>query len=111
MQKFLLQEDDTLEFYVIDEEEHRWRVTAPNGEKIASSTEAYSSMANAKVNFNRDRSHDTVELYQDKAGDWRWRARACHGDIVAASGEGYFQKSSAIANLLRCGYLKSQIIS
>lgn len=109
MSSFNLKDSDTLEFYTDNSGEHRWRVTASNGEKIAAATEGYSSKANAESNFNRDRSNDSVEVYTDKAGEYRWRARSSNGNIVAATTEGYSSKSSALNNLERNGYSQSQI--
>jgi|GEM_PF-586360 len=109
MSTFNLKDSDTLEFYTDNSGEHRWRVTASNGEKIAAATEGYSSKQGAQDNFERNRSNDSVEVYTDKAGKFRWRARASNGNIVAATTEGYSSKASALSNLERNGYSQSQI--
>jgi len=43
--------DNAVEFYIDKAGEHRWRVTAKNGNIVAASTEGYSNRVDAEKNF------------------------------------------------------------
>lgn len=44
---------DNVDFYRDEAGEHRWRITAPNGNRIAAATEGYARKVGALRNFAR----------------------------------------------------------
>jgi uncharacterized protein YegP (UPF0339 family) len=62
----------SIEFYVDEAEEHRWRLRGANGEIIGASTEGFSSLAGAEVNaelvgealglFSLQKAHGTLDV-------------------------------------------------
>ena len=77
---------------------HRWRLIATNGRKVATSGESFYSESNAKSaaqNFKSKCSQWTYEVYADTAGNYRWRAKSGNGQTVASSGESFSSQSSA----------------
>lgn len=45
---------DKWEFYTDNKDEHRWRQTASNGEKVGASSEGYSGKADCEENAKRN---------------------------------------------------------
>lgn len=65
-----------LDFYEDDQGEHRWKLTAENGERVANSGEGFADLRNAELNY---------ELFMNNASlAWgayhqRKRQEAAHG--------------------------------
>jgi uncharacterized protein YegP (UPF0339 family) len=89
--KFEIYEDKAKEF--------RWRLSAANGEILATAGQGYKAKADCIDGVQRikkDVGTDKLkfEVYEDKAMEHRWRLKAANGQIVAASSEGYAAKAS-----------------
>lgn len=108
MGKFIIKKTPTGEF--------NFHLFASNGEKVAVSSEIYTTKANCKngiesvianapLCIKEDRIEDQTlqvpeyktcpkfEIYFDKAGMYRYRLRATNGEIIAICEEGYASKN------------------
>lgn len=77
---------------------YRWRLIAGNGQKVASSGEAFASKSNATraaEGFKAGAKTYHYETYADASGSYRWRAKAGNGEKVASSGESFASQSNA----------------
>ena len=98
--------DADFEIYEDNRDEYRWRLTASNGEIVATSGEGYASESGAEDAVDRvkrlapdadalDVGQAAFEVYEDAAEEWRWRLRHRNGNVIADSGEGYTERNKA----------------
>jgi len=94
------------ETYKDSADEHRWRLTAANGNIVADSGEGYASASGVKEAVERVKGYTpdahaldigwaAFEIFEDNGGKFRWRLRHRNGNIMADCGGSYSSKSGA----------------
>lgn len=97
--------DLKMDFYQDKKGEYRWRALSSNGKIVGSSSEGFSSKANATNNVKSlTEGNQKWDFYEDKAGNFRWRATNANGKIVGKSSEGFSSKANAANNAKLMGY-------
>jgi uncharacterized protein YegP (UPF0339 family) len=88
----------TLSFVIFQDQQegHRWRLKATNGQIIATSGQGYKDKRDCKNAIERIKKDAATKLkfetFEDRAKQYRWHLKASNGQIIAISGQGYKDK-------------------